>query len=484
MDIGMIRSVLPIVLIAAFALCCPALDLAVKKKRVIGCWSISALVLALAYVMLSLANIIPRGNSLLFRGMLAVDSFSLFFAMVFISVALLVALASLAYIKQDEPHQGEYYMLLLLATVGMLIVASAADLITIFVGLELGSISTYALVAFRKKDEKGAEAAMKFFIIGALSSAILLYGISLVYGAAGSTNLGAIAGAITSGNSLLTLAIIFIIAGFGFKIASVPFHMWLPDTYEGAPTTITAFLAAASKKMGFAALFKVFFIALIALKADWTLAFGILAVLTMTVGNVIAVSQRSVKRMLAYSSIAQAGYIMIALALGSNPTALTGGLMHIFTHAFMKAGAFIAVAAIAYIVGSENIESYAGLSKRLPLTAFAMTLFLLSLAGIPPLAGFVSKFVIVMGAVSAGWTGVYLALALVLNSVLSLYYYARVIKYMYVVQPTGSVQKSSEKNLFTVAIVICAIVILVFGIYPEPLIGAAAEAAKALIGLA
>jgi NADH-quinone oxidoreductase subunit N len=482
MDIDTIRNVLPIILIAAFALCCPAVDFAVKKKRVVGYWSVSALVLALAYVVLSLAGVLAYGKgTTLFSGMLMVDSFSLFFAMVFISVALLVVLASLTYIKPDEPHQGEYYMLLLLATVGMLIVASAADLITIFVGLELGSISTYALVAFRKKDGKGAEAAMKFFIIGAFSSAILLYGISLVYGAAGSTNLSAIAKALAGGNSLLTLAIIFIIAGFGFKVASVPFHMWLPDTYEGAPTTITAFLAAASKKMGFAALFKVFFIALIALKADWTLAFGILAVLTMTVGNVIAVSQKSVKRMLAYSSIAQAGYIMIALAVTN---ALTGGLMHVFTHAFMKAGAFIAVASIASLAGGENIESYAGLSKRAPVTAFAMTLFLLSLAGIPPLAGFVSKFVIIMGAVSAGWTGVYLALALVLNSVLSLYYYARVIKYMYVVQPSQSPQKSSEKNLFTVAIVICAIVILVFGIYPEPLIGAATEAAKAVIGLA
>ena len=251
--------------------------------------------------------------------LLQLDVFAALFALVFLSVAFYVVLASVRFIEKDR-HQAEYYSLIMLATAGMMVVAMSLDLITLFIGLEVASISTFALVAFRKKDKRGAEAATKYFIIGGLSSALSLYGISLLYGVAGTTN---IEGSTTRWprcprwTPATLLAIGLVIAGFGFKVAIVPFHMWAPDVYEGAPTTISAFLAASSKKMGMVLLFKLFLIGLIAMKADWQGVAGIIAILTMTVGNVIALQQTNIKRMLAYSSIAQAGYMIIAIAVAT-----------------------------------------------------------------------------------------------------------------------------------------------------------------------
>jgi NADH-quinone oxidoreductase subunit N len=279
-----------------------------------------------------------------------------------------------------------------------------------------------------------------------------------------------------------------IVAGFGFKVAIVPFHMWAPDVYEGAPTTITAMLASGSKKMGFIALFKVFIIGLFAIKADWSLMIGIIAIATMTLGNVIAISQTSIKRMLAYSSIAQAGYILMVLpiAVVGDPTVaqygLAGGIFHMITHAFMKGGAFIIVAGLATAALGEHISDYKGLYRRAPLMAFAMTIMLFSLAGIPPLAGFASKFVLFSGAIYASdlageqWL-LWLAVAAIINSAISLYYYARVVKYMYL--DDGPKDKLKISPAFGLAVAVCFIAVILIGINPDPIIQACQEAAKA-----
>ncbi len=417
-----------------------------------------------------------------------VDQFALFFHAIFLFVAFLAILASRGFLKREEPHQGEYYALLLFAVVGMMFTAAATDLFVLFLAFEISSLSTFALVAFRKKDKRSTEAAVKFFIIGAVSSAIILFGISLVYGVAGSTSVGATTDLVRLQGLNFTaypfieppviVALVFLIAGFGFKVATVPFHMWAPDVYEGSPTTITVFLTAGSKNVGIVALFRVFLIGMLSVQVDWVIALGILAILTQTVGNVLAIPQRSVKRMLAYSSIAQAGYILIAIAVGAvalrstspNDAAATvavagvvGGLLHILTYAAMKAGAFLVVAGVESRGIADDMEAYRGLSRRMPFLAFSMTILLLSLAGIPPLGGFFSKFVLFSSAVSAmTFSPWYLALAVsgVLNSALSLYYYARVIWYMYILEPEGEVRKEAAPASINAAVALCLAVVI------------------------
>lgn len=477
-----------------------------KNKYYIGIFALIGLLLALFFVldMIFFKNYFFFGkiSESLFNGMLVVNIFALFFKAIFIIVGIIVVFASLSYIKDEEPNQGEYYSLLLLAILGMSLLASSNDLITLFISLELASLSSYALVSFRKKDEKGTESAMKFYIIGALSSAILLYGISLAYGVSGTTNISEISNKLNLNYESTTfLAIVFLIAGFGFKIAVVPFHMWAPDVYEGAPTTITTFLATASKKMGFVALFKVFIIGLIAVKGNWTFLFGLLAVITMIVGNIIAISQNSVKRMLAYSSIAQAGYILITVAvvgsvgygvgvsnLGNQASefAVAGGLLHILTHVFMKGGAFIVVAILSlYYI--EKYEDYAGLYKKSPFVAISMGIFMLSLTGIPPFAGFVSKFVLFSSAVygsqinGSEWL-IWLAILGVINSALSLYYYARIIKYMFVEKTKDEKEIKIPYGLM-IALLICVVGTILIGIFPELVIRTAMESARVLMGI-
>jgi len=451
---------------------------------------------------------------------LDVDLFAAFFNLVFLIVALLAVIGSKSYVKKEEPNQAEYYALLFLALVGMMLVAAATDLLVLYLAFELSSLSTFALVAFRKKDKRATEASLKFFVIGAVSSALILFGISLIYVIVGaldpanvSTDLGAIKQAISSPvlaqrgfQPPFIIALVFLLAGFGFKVATVPFHMWAPDVYEGSPTTISVFLAAGSKKVGVAAMFKVFLIALLAAQVDWILALAALAIVTQTVGNVLAIPQRNIKRMLAYSSIAQAGYILIAIVIGAvaqfaadptnpdDPTmrvaayGLGGGLFHVFTHALMKGGAFLVVAAASILYIGEDLEGWKGLGKRSPFLAFAMAIFLLSLAGIPPFGGFFSKFVLFSSAVygadpaiagSNPWF-LWLAVAGVLNSALSLYYYARVIRYMYFLEPADA-RKVEAPSSMNVAIAIALVGIIITGIIAEPLIRYMQSAAQGFL---
>ena len=446
------------------------------------------------------------------------DLFSMFFHIVFLFVAFLAVLASRSYIKREEPHQAEYYSLIFLSVFGMMVVAMTTDLFVLFLAFELSSLSTFALVAFRKRDKKATEASAKFFVIGAVSSAIILFGISLIYGVTGSTAVPgyataattsfiptatspsmnqALGIAVTAGfEPTIIVAIVFLIAGFGFKVATVPFHQWAPDVYEGAPDTITVFLAAGTKKVGVVAFFKIFLIGMVSVTGDWLLALAVLAVVTQTVGNILAIPQRSVKRMLAYSSIAQAGYILIAIVVatiawdpaagryGGAPLvvasyALGGGLYHVLTHAIMKGGAFLAVSAASAHVG-DRVEDFKGLAKRMPFVSLALAVFLLSLAGIPPFGGFFSKFVLFSSAIYAapynGWM-VWLAVAGVLNSALSLYYYARVIRYMYIEE--GDTTPLKVPGALNAAIAVAFFAIIVTGVVAWPFITAAQAAGVA-----
>ena len=482
---------IPQLLLILFALIMPALDYIFRDKRVLAWVALIPLLTigALTVAWLFVGTWTPPASG---TPLLEINVFSGLFLLVFVAVGIIVVLSSPDFIRKDK-NQGEYYSLVLLAIIGMSVVAESADLIALFVGLEIAGISSFALSGFRKTEKRSAEAATKYFIVGGFSSALTLFAISLFYGVAGTTNISGI-GAVLAGPSsqwimdsdpVVLLAAVLLLAGLGFKIAVVPFHMWAPDVYEGAPTPVSGLLAAASKKMGFAALFKVFLIGILVTKAQWEEAVAILAILTMTVGNLIAVSQTNIKRMLAYSSIAQAGYILIALPVATQ-YAVAGGVFHILTHAFMKSGAFMVVAAMGAVAVGERLDDFKGLSKRSPFLAFSMTLFLLSLAGIPPLAGFASKFVLFSSAVYSSlepgqsWL-IWLAIAGVLNSALSLYYYARVIKNMYMEK--GPEEKVRVPPMMCAGIAFAVVMVVLIGVFPDPFVSVCKDAASAFTGL-
>jgi proton-translocating NADH-quinone oxidoreductase chain N len=414
--------------------------------------------------------------------LLADDMFGSFFAISLLIVSIMVTASSWNYMK-GRANPAAYYSLILLSTIGMVIIGYSTDLLMLLVAWELMSLPTYALAAFSKRDPISNEAAIKYFMFGALSTAILVFAIGLVYGVTGTTNIGA---AIQTMANLQVdvipigiLAIALFIAGFGFKMGLVPFHMWLPDAYEGSPTTIGALLAAGTKKAGFAAGLRVVVLGIFALNADWTVTLAILAVFTMTLGNFGALIQKSVPRILAYSSIAQAGYILMGIALAPySEQALSGSLFHILNHAVMKSAGFIAAAAVVVGLASYGLESYKGLGRRMPITAIALTISLLALAGVPPLNGFWSKLVLFGAAIDSGpivvW-GPYLAIAAVLNSALSLGYYAWIIRKMYMEDATD-MSKIKEPTAI-VAVLIFAIIFMVgFGIWHAPLLDFASQA--------
>ena len=353
------------------------------------------------------------------------DTFSQLFKTLFILISIATAIMSFNYIKEDE-HQVEYFTLLITATLGMMIVASASNLVLLFIGIELSAFSSYALVAFRKKDDLSTEAGTKYVLIGAFSSAMTLYGISLIYAVSGSLNLEEInvimESKATDFSTHIFISILFIITGLGFKISAVPFHSWAPDVYQGAPTPITMFLAAGSKAVGFVALFKIFLVALSSVSVEWEIMMGILAIVTMTLGNVVAITQNDIGRMLAYSSIAQAGYILIALPAMTEP-AVAGAIAHTIVHAVMKGGAFVIVAAVGMRGMGYTVDSFKGLHKLSPVMAFSMTICLLALIGMPPVGGFFTKFFLFYYVYQASATKSWLlilVIAGILNSAISL----------------------------------------------------------------
>jgi F420H2 dehydrogenase subunit N len=422
-------------------------------------------------------------------GGLQVDLFTLFFSGVLLIVAIFVTVASLQYMR-DDPNKGPFFGLLLLSTLGMIVLAASMDLILLYVGWELMSIPTYALTAFRKKDPNSNEAAMKFFVLSALSSALLVYAISLIFGVTGSTGLSAIATSLsTSGSNIrpfMVLAIVLFIVGFGVKMAVVPFHMWIPDAFEGAPITIGAFLASGAKMAAFAAAFRVFLVGIAMYNVDFYSTFAIVAVVTMTVGNVAALMQKSFTRLLAYSSIAQAGYVLMALATPFTsahvPLGLEGGLFHVLNYAILKTAAFIAAAAVATKLSVTDIQSFNGLSKRMPQTSLSIAVIFLGLAGVPPLNGFFSKVMLFTGAIASPYSwGGYLALAALINSGFSMSYYGWVIKRMYFDESEDQ-SRISEPRIYLGVLWSATILIFAIGLYPDPWIRLVQAAATALVG--
>ena len=435
----------------------------------------AALIVSIGYVGCQFINDNVAASALFSEDVLVDDAFGGLFAIAMLIVALFTTVGSFNYMRKHN-SPAVYYSLILLATIGMVLVAYSTDLVMLFVAWELMSLPTYILVGFLKKNPSSNEAALKYFLFGALSSAIIIYGISIAYGLTGSTNIGqVIQGYSTLDPSLLPLALLSVgmfIAGFGFKMGLVPFHQWLPDTYEGAPPPIAALLAAGTKKVGFAAAIRIIVLGMVVLNLDWTLALGVLAVMTMTIGNIAAIMQKNLTRMLAYSSIAHAGYILIGLAVAPySSLGLQGSLYHILNHAVMKGMAFIAIAGIVTTLAVTNLDKLQGLGRRMPITALALVISLFALAGVPPLAGFWSKLMLFGSALDAGsvvWWAPWLAIAGVLNSALSLAYYGWITRKMYF---EGEREKRVKEPKSIIAIMIFSMIFLIgFGVYPEPVI--------------
>ena len=528
----------PIIILAilgSVGVALPVISIAMKERGTVASYGIVTLIalfVSIGYVLYQLALDHVAPAAIFSQDVLADDAFGSLFAIAMLIVAIFTTVGSFSYMK-NKANPSVYFSLILLSTIGMVLVAYATDLVMLFVAWELMSIPTYILVGFLKKDPISNEAAIKYFLFGALASAIIIYGISLAYGITGSTNIGeVIQGFMVLDANLIPIGLLAVgmfIAGFGFKMGLVPFHMWLPDTYEGAPPTIATLLAAGTKKAGFAAALRVIVMGTVALSLDWTLALGIIAVMTMTVGNIAAVMQKNLARMLAYSSIGHAGYILIGLSIAPFSTiglqgsmfhilnhavmtmrvgniaaimqknlarmlayssighagyiliglsiapfstiGLQGSLFHILNHAVMKGAAFIAVAGIVTALAITHVDKLKGLARRMPITSLGLVISLLALAGVPPLSGFWSKLMLFGAAIDAGtvvWWGPWLAVAAVLNSALSLAYYGWIIRKMYF---EGEREKRIKEPKSIIAIMIFSIIFMVtIGVYPEPII--------------
>jgi NADH-quinone oxidoreductase subunit N len=448
----------------ALALILLITDLFAKKKGFLAALSI----VGIAGVALSM---MIGSSGTTFGGMFISDGYSSFFKLIFFVCAILSVLISVKYIAIERVNFGEYYSLILLSTVGMMIMASAADLIVLYLGLELMALSTYILAGFIRHDIKSNEAALKYFLLGAFSSAFLLYGISLIYGLTGTTDIYAIASYISEkgliGNPALSLSMTLFAVAFGFKIAAAPFHMWAPDAYEGAPTAITAFMSVGPKAAGFAVLGRVFMIAFASIKIEWAMVLIPLSILSMGIGNIVALAQTNIKRMLAYSSIAHAGYALIGVIVANNE-GLSSMMTYLMIYAFMNMGAF-AVIIMLRTEGfkGDSITDYEGLAKTHPLLAALMLIFMFSLTGIPPTAGFIGKLYVFMSAINAGYT--WLVLVAVVFSVISAYFYLRIIMYMYMREPKVAVA-TSQSGTLTVALGVTTVAVLVIGVFPSFLV--------------
>jgi NADH-quinone oxidoreductase subunit N len=411
------------------------------------------------------------------------DGFSLFFQALLLGVAIVAVLLSPSYLRANGLDRGEYYALLLMSVVGMLGLVSSLELVSLFVALEIMSVALYAMAGLHRSRMKSQEAALKYFVTGAFSSAFFLYGIALLYGVSGSTSLARVELAMASLSSesvaLAVLGAGMLLVGFGFKVASVPFHMWAPDVYEGAPTTVTALMSAGVKAAAFGALLRVFGSALHGLSGEWQPLVAALAVVTIVGGNLGALAQGNLKRMLAYSSIAHAGYVLVALVAAPR-LAGEAVLFYLVAYGAVNLGAFGTIAALSRD-GREplSLNDVAGLAERRPALAAALTVFLVSLTGIPITAGFVGKFYLFNAAVSSGWVG--LALVGVLMSVVSAYYYLRVVVAMYMRDPVGEDTWAPVAPAARLALGISVAVTLVLGIYPAPLLTLARLAARSLL---
>ena len=464
----------PELILVITAILVMAFDMFVDDKRVMG--YVSLLGLAVAAVVC--AGLLGRPPQAI-QNMAVSDGYSLILNLIFITTAALSILVALSYLSDKGMQRGEYYTLLLFSTAGMMLMGAATDLIIVFLGLEIMSIALYVLAAFNRRQLASAESGMKYFVLGSFASAFFLYGVALIYGATGSTNLAAIGDWFTTNPASLNdpLALVglgLLLVGFAFKVAAVPFHWWTPDVYHGAPTSVTAFMSVGAKAAGFAALMRVLMVSFGDLfTPDWQVIVGILAILTMTVGNIAALAQQDVKRMLAYSSIAHAGYIFIGVAAGTM-MGVTGVLFYLMAYAFMNIGAFAVITVLErrHAIGSA-ITDYAGLAARQPLLALVMAFFMFSLTGIPPFIGFWGKLYVFGAAVDQGL--VWLAVIGVVNSAISAFYYLAVVVQMYMRSHVETEQGKVEPapiNLHWpvgVMLTVAGVVTLLLGLWPTPL---------------
>jgi NADH-quinone oxidoreductase subunit N len=403
-----------------------------------------------------------------FQGSVTVDGFGIFFNWIFLVAALIVALVSYKYLEIAGEHHGEYYALMLFAQCGMFFLATGTDLITLFIGLELMALCFYVMVGFLRTDKRSNEAAMKYLLLGAFSSGFLVYGFSLMYGMAGSTKLADIAVAMAARSPwdpVVVLAVVTTSVGLLFKISAVPFHMWAPDAYEGAPTTVTAYLSVASTAASMAFLLRIFLGPLASSRAAWEPLLAAVAVATLTLGNLAAINQTNIKRLLAYSSISHAGYMLLGLVAG-NDTGINGIAVYIMVYTFMNLGAFLVVVSLRRqnIIG-EDLEDISGLMRKSPGHAILMLIFLLSLAGIPPTAGFLGKYYIFLALIQTGHYT--LAVVATLYVAVAIYYYFKIVRSMFVGEVTEKAPLAASFGL-RLALGVSGVLTLAIGIYPEP----------------
>ncbi len=476
-----LKAILPEIVIVLFAILVLLYDLFLpdENRGVNAGVAIVGVVAALFSV-----RIVGTGKIEAFSGMIEMDAFGAFFTVVILVALLLTLMMSRSYNEWEGIQKGEYYFLLLVSAVGMIIMAKGTDLMTIFLGLEILSIPIYVLVGFDRKRMSAIEGALKYFLLGAFATGFLLYGMALIYAGTGTTNLYAIKDAISGGNGAGNVMFLFgtalLFVGFGFKVSLVPFHMWTPDAYQGAPTTVTAFMSAGPKAAAFGAVIKVLYITLPEMYPYLWKGLWVVSVLTMTVGNVTALVQDNVKRMLAYSSIAHAGYILVGLVSGDNLGA-QAAMFYLLAYAFMNIGAF----AVAIVISQRedegyDIEHYRGMGFRYPVLGALMTLFLISLGGIPPTAGFVGKFYLFSAAVKSGY--IWLAVIGVLNSAASIYYYLRIVVYMYMLKPgTEEMPVRHVGFAISIALAIAAIGVVNFGLFPKLLLDFAEASVLSII---
>jgi NADH-quinone oxidoreductase subunit N len=470
-------------------------DLGVRRNRNVSAGIVLAgLITAIVFVSQQAAP----GSSSVFSGMYAIDSFSIFFKYVILGTSVLIVLFSLQSNELNAGGRklGEYYSLLAALALGMVLMTGASNLLMMYLSLELTSISSYILAGYTKEAEDSSEASLKYVIYGALSSGMMLYGISILYGLTGSVDIYGVNQALATGDVnpvALVIAGILMIAGFGYKISVVPFHFWTPDVYQGAPITVTAFLSVASKAAGFAMLIRFFKVSFLDPTAgtlslgswtsfpdfEWNQVLAIVSVLTMTLGNLVAVWQNNLKRLLAYSSIAHAGYMLLGVVVLSNE-GVAAVLIYFVVYLFMNLGAFYIVMIVADRIGSEDIDAYKGLGYRSPLIGVAMTIFLLSLTGIPPTAGFVGKLYIFAAVINAKWF--WLAIVGALNSVVSLYYYVRILRNMFLRQPEGASDAISLPPFQLSVLLFLLIPTIILGLYFTPLVEFA-QASVAMFGV-
>jgi NADH-quinone oxidoreductase subunit N len=470
-----LTAIAPELALTLFGLAVLVFDLLMSNKRYTGYVALSGLVVSAALLFRNAGLDVSA-----YGGQVVVDPFAAYFKLMFLAAAAMTIGLSMRYLDIEGEQHAEYYALLMFATMGMMFMAGGTDLVTLYIGLETMAIATYILVGFLRGSQRSNEASVKYFLLGAFSSGVLLYGMSLLYGISGSTRLVEIADALSRRpvtDPISLIAMTTVAAGLFFKIGAVPFHQWTPDAYEGAPTSVTAYMSVAVKAASFAMMVRIFMVGIAPLRDQWVPLLSAVAVLTITVGNIAALRQTNIKRLLAYSSISHAGFVLLGLIAG-NETGLIALVLYLFVYTFMNVGAWAIVVALRRknVIG-ENVDDMNGLFFRNPSAAVIMLIFMLSLAGIPPTAGFIAKYFLFAAVVETGHMAV--AIIAALNVAIGLYYYMRVVVAMFITEPGDRPAVSFSPGLVSVVVVTLLLTLLI-GLYPEPFIDMARQATATL----